>query len=110
MGADDNLVEIRRIYQAIDDHFDALYAQCNATQKTQLTALRDSARDAFWRAISANLADDHGLVVQTFNELQVTNNQLDTDLKSLQDISGCLQTLTEGVKLAAALVTLASVA
>jgi hypothetical protein len=108
MSADANLAEIKKTYQLIDDNFDAIYAKCDPGQKTTLIALRDSARDAFWRAAAANLSDDHDVIAQTYDELQATNNQLQNDVQALQDVSGFLDTLAQGVKLAGALVTLAA--
>jgi hypothetical protein len=93
----------------IDDNFDTVYAKCDTDdQKTQLVSLRDAARDAFWRAAAENLSDNHDVVTQTFKELQTTNNQIQSDVKTLQDVSSFLDTVTQGVKLAAALATLAA--
>jgi hypothetical protein len=103
-----NLVEIKRTYQLLDDNFDAVYAKCDPGQKTQLIALRDAARDAFWRAVAENLSDNHDVVAQTVNDLQTTNNQIQNDVQSLKSVASFLDTVTEGVKLAAALVTLAA--
>ena len=106
--ANKNLTEIKRTYQLIDDNFDAIYAAGNAAQKATLIASRDAARDAFWKAVAENLTDDHELVTQTFDELKATNDQIKKDLQGLQDIAGFLNTLAQGVKLAAALASLAA--
>lgn len=103
-----NLDQIEKTFDLIDDNFDALYAQCSAAQKPQLMSLRDAARDAFWKAASENLADDHDLVQQTAQELQTVNGQIQQDVSSLQDISAFLNTLTQAVKLAATLATIAA--
>jgi hypothetical protein len=103
-----NLAEIKKTYHLIDDNFDAIYGKCNDDQKKTLIALRDAARDAFWRAAAENLTDNHDVVAQTIDELKTTNNQIQKDVKSLKDVSSFLDTVTEGVKLAAALATLAA--
>ena len=103
-----NLAEIQKTYHLIDDNFDTIYAKCDPGQKTQLMALRDSARDTFWRAAADNLSVDHAIVANTIDELSTTNDQLSQDVQSLADIAGFLDTLTQGVKLAAALATLAA--
>ena len=104
-----NLAEVKKTYQLIDDNFYALYAKCTSDdQKTNLIALRDAARDAFWKAVAANLTDNHGVVTQTYSDLQAANDQIQKDIDGLKDVSDCLETLTEAVKLAGALVTLAA--
>ncbi len=103
-----NLEEVKKTYRLIDDNFDTVYAQCNADQKKQLIASRDAARDAFWRAVAENLTDDHGLVAQTYADLQAANKKIQDDLEGLQNVSAFLDTVAQGVKLAGALVTLAA--
>jgi|ERR1017187_32318 prefoldin subunit 5 len=107
-GTNQNLAEIKKTYQLIDDNFDTVYAKCDPDQKTKLVALRDAARDAFWRAAAENLSDNHNVVAQTIDELQTTNNQIQSDVQSLKNVSSFLDNVTQGVKLAAALVTLAA--
>ena len=106
----DNLANIETTYKLIDDNFDSIYAKCNADQKTALIALRDSARDAYWQAVAKDLSDNHAIVEQTAAELETTNSQIKKDLDGLKDMSSFLDTVTEGVKLAGALVTLAAAA
>jgi hypothetical protein len=110
MSNDDNpnLAEIKKTYHLIDDNFDTIYAKCDASQKAKLIALRDAARDTFWRAIADNLSVDHDIVAHTVNELTSTNTQIEQDLTSLANVTSFLDTLTQGVKLAAALATLAA--
>jgi|ERR1039458_2229640 hypothetical protein len=103
-----NLAEIKKIYHLIDDNFDPVYAKCKPDQKTHLVALRDAARDVFWRAAAENLTDNHEVVAQTIDELKTTNNKIQKDVKFLKDVSVFLDTVTQGVKLAAALATLAA--
>jgi len=106
--ANANLDQIKRIYDLIDDNFDALFAKGDPKQKARLTALRDSARDAFWKAVAENLSDDHDLVTETLQELQAANDKVEQSVKTLQNIAAVLDLVTQGVKLAAALVTLAA--
>lgn len=107
-GTNPNLAEIQKTYQLIDDNFDAIYSKCDASQKTHLIALRDAARDTFWRAAADNLSVDHAVVAHTIEDLSSTNDKISQDLASLSNIASFLDTLTQGVKLAAALATLAA--
>jgi hypothetical protein len=104
-----NLSEIKRTYDLININFDAAYQKCDTdAQRKQLVALRDSARDAFWKSIAANLSDNHVLIEKSLNDLKTTNDKIQDAVKSLKDISAFLNMVTQGVTLAAAVVTLAA--
>ena len=105
---DPNLAEIKRTYRLLDDNFDTIYSACDDDQKKALITARDAARDAFWKAVAEDLTDNHDLVAHTLEELQDTNDQIDKDLKKLEDVSEILETVTQAVKLAAALAVLAA--
>jgi hypothetical protein len=103
------LSEIKRTYDLIDSNFDAAYQKCETDdQRKQLVALRDSARDAFWKSIAENLSDNHALIDKSLNDLKTTNDNIQAAVKSLQNISAFLNMVTQGVTLAAAVVTLAA--
>jgi hypothetical protein len=108
MCVNTNLTEIKRTYDLIDNNFDAAYQKCNTDQQKQLVNLRDSARDAFWKSIAENLSDNHALIDKSLNDLKTTNDNIQAAVKSLQDISAFLNMVTQGVTLAAAVVTLAA--
>ena len=109
MSDHDPLALIKQTYDLLDDNFDAIYVKCvTPDQKTMLIALRDAARDAFWRAVAEHLSDNHAVIALTINELQDTNTKIQADVETLSNISDFLDTVTQGVKLAGALVTLAA--
>jgi hypothetical protein len=111
MSADDkNLKEVERTYKLIKGSFDTAYQNCETDeQKERLIVLRDAARDAYFKGIAENLSDSHDLVKETIKELGAKNDEIQKALKSLKDISAFLNIVTAGVKLAAAVVTLAAV-
>lgn len=108
MTPKENIDAIAKTYHLIDDNFDAIYTHCDTAQRIKLIACRDSARDTFWNAIAKDLRDNHQLVEDTLANLKVVNDKIETDLKNLKNISALLQLLTEGIKLAASLATLAA--
>jgi hypothetical protein len=104
-----NLGAIKEAYTLVDDQFDRIYAQCTtAAQKQQARDLRDGLRDAYWRAMASNLADETDLVNSIRKDLQDANDRIEADLKSLKNIVAFLQLVTEGLKLACALAVLAA--
>jgi|ERR1017187_2031277 hypothetical protein len=106
-----NLAAIKQTYYLIDDNFDQIYSQCNTPDlKQQATELRDGARDAYWKAVAANLADETNLVNTIRKQLQDTNSQVQDSLSDLKDIVGFLKLMTEALKLACSLAVLAAAA
>lgn len=109
MSAASNLAAIKKTYRLVDESFDAVYARCKTdAQRRRLTECRDAARDAYWAAIAANLADNHGLVAELTGELREANAAIAAKLEDLRDVTEFLARLTRAVKLAAALATLAA--
>jgi len=104
-----NLAAIKQMYFLIDDNFDSVYSQCKTgEQKQQARDVRDGARDAYWRAVAADLSDDTNLVNSIRNELQAANKEIKDSLDDLKDIVAFLKVATEALKLACSLALLAA--
>jgi hypothetical protein len=101
--------EIEKTFQEIDANFDALYSACQTMeQRERLRALFSSARDAYWKAVSAVLVDNNPVVAAIRTDLKRVNDRLTKDLASLKNISATLNLITEAVRLAGSLTTLAA--
>jgi type I site-specific restriction endonuclease len=83
---------------------------CTPAQRKQFVAIRDSARDAFFKAANTRLEDNNALIEQIRKDLKTTTGQLKTALDNLTMIEETLKKLAEAVKLAASIVTLAAIA
>jgi hypothetical protein len=104
------LGEIERTYFQLRDNFDTAYQKCeNYAERQQLRAVYDSARDAYWKAIADSLADDNPVVRGLLDDLKKTNKQVGDMLVDLKNVVSFLHLVTEAVKLAAAVATLAAV-
>jgi hypothetical protein len=105
----DNQQAITDTFFTLDRNFSNLYAACTTdAQRTQLTALRDGARDTFWAAQAKNLSDSHEVVVQLREQLNAANNKVAAELQGLIQIVQVLKLIAEAVKTAAALASLAA--
>jgi hypothetical protein len=108
-NGDDILARIKKIYDQLDDSFDALYAKCQTDdQKRQLRSLFASARDTYFAAAAKALIDKNSTVDALTKELGDVNDQVQAQLADLKDIIAVLKLCTEAVKLAASLATLAA--
>ncbi|MDI6741451.1 MAG: hypothetical protein QMD11_01835, partial [Smithella sp.] len=65
--------------------------------------------DAYFKGLAETITDSHDLVKETIKELSAKNDEIQKALKSLKDISAFLNIVSAGVKLAAAVVTLAAI-
>jgi hypothetical protein len=108
--ADNTFDEVEQAWFTIDENFDGLYrAAPNDEARTHLRELRDSARDAYWRAVEDGLAAGDALVAKTRKELKEAHEELKRLIEEMEGFSQVVEALGQVVKLAAALVTLASV-
>lgn len=104
------LAAIQNAYEALDSHFEELYEQCTTVdQKQSLRSLHGAARDTYWRAVALNLQDNSPVVREIYSELTQANQDLRELIANLQNISAFIQLFTQAVRLAASLVTLATV-
>jgi hypothetical protein len=98
-------------FLTLDRNFSKLYAACTTdAERTQLTALRDGARDTFWAVQAKSLADSHEVVVQVRQQLKAANSKVAAELRDLTKIVQILKLIAEAVKTAAALASLAAAA
>ena len=105
------LLKIQTVYLLLEGHFQVLYQACQTdAQRTQLQTLYVAARDAFWKAQNEQLIDDNATVQSISAELDQANNQIQQSLAGLHNIVAVLGLIANGVKLAAALATLAAAA
>lgn len=105
------LAAIQNAYEVLDEHFDELYELCTSSdQKQSLRSLHGAARDTYWRAVAVSLKDNSPVVREIYSELTQANQELREIVASLQNISAFIQLFTQAVRLAASLVTLATVA
>jgi uncharacterized protein YfbU (UPF0304 family) len=108
-NGNDILAGIKKVYDQLDDSFDALYAKCQTDdQKRQLRSLFASARDTYFAAVAKALIDKNATVDALTKELHGVNDQVQGQLDDLKDIIAVLNLCTEAVKLAASLATLAA--
>jgi hypothetical protein len=105
------LAAIQAAYQVLDDHFEETYDKCTtADQKQTLRSLHGAARDTYWRAVAVVLKDDNPVVCEIYAELQKANQDLRDLIANMQNISAFINLMTQAVRLASSLVTLATVA
>ncbi len=105
------LAAVQHAYEVLDDNFDDLYQQCTTTEQRQsLRSLHAAARDTYWRAVAVDLKDNSPVVREIFSELTQANQDLRELIANLQNISAFIALFTQAVRLAAPLVTLATVA
>ena len=105
------LAAVQSAYEVLDENFDTLYQSCKTPeQKQSLRSLHDAARDTYWRAVAVVLKDNSPVVCEIYAELQQANQDLKALIANLQNISALIQLVTQAVRLAASLVTLAAVA
>mgnify|MGYP000905414169 FL=1 len=105
------LAAVQHAYEVLDDNFDDLYQQCTTTEQRQsLRSLHAAARDTYWRAVAVDLKDNSPVVREIFSELTQANQDLRELIANLQNISAFIALFTQAVRLAASLVTLATVA
>ncbi len=104
------LAAIESAYQTLDLNFDDLYAACHShEEKSQLRSLHAAARDAYWRGVATKLCDDNSVVRAVYDDLNRANQELRDALRDLQQVSAVILLATQAVRLAASLVTLATV-
>lgn len=104
------LAAIESAYQVLDNNFDDLYAACHSgEEKSQLRNLHAAARDAYWRGVATRLCDDNSVVRAVYDDLNRANQELRDSLRDLQHLSAVIVLATQAVRLAASLVTLATV-
>lgn len=100
---------IESTYRLAEANFGALYgAATTAKEKDAVKALYSSARDAYWKAVGETLDDNNEVVEAILNDLKQANKDLKDSLKGLQNLRQTLDFLTEAVRLAGSLVTLAA--
>ena len=105
------LAAVQLAYEVLDDNFDDLYQQCTTPdQRQSLRSLHAAARDTYWRAVAVDLKDSSPVVREIFSELTQANQDLRELIANLQNISAFIALFTQAVRLAASLVTLATVA
>lgn len=104
------LAAIQNAYQVIDDNFETVYDQCTSPeQKQNVRSLHVAARDTYWRAVAVVLKDNNPVVCEIYAELQVANQSLRDLIANMQNISAFISLMTQAVRLASSLVTLATV-
>jgi predicted nucleic acid-binding Zn-ribbon protein len=100
--------DVERAWFTIDQNFHDLYAAAgNDAEREQLTQMRDSARDTYWKAVADGLAANDAMVVDTRKQLEAAQAQLDASIADMQNFSETIDRIAQVVRLAAALVTLA---
>ena len=105
------LAAIQNAFEVIDQNFEDVYERCTtAEQKTSLRSLHVAARDTYWRAVAVVLKDDNPVVCEIYAELQQANQGLRDLIANMQNISAFISLMTQAVRLASSLVTLATVA
>lgn len=106
-----NLAVIKDLYLTLDKAFSRIYEAPGTTneQRLELRNVHAAARDAFWKAAKEALVDDNQVVEDILKDLKATTTQLKSELETLKNIPAVLGLATSGVRLAGALVTLASV-
>lgn len=105
--ATDNFDAVEAAWFTIDENFYDLYNAAPPERRIELTALRDSARDTYWKAVEDGLAAGDAMVARTRQELKEAHEELKQLLAEMESFSAVVDALTNVVKLAAALVTLA---
>jgi len=94
----------------IDTQYEQLWDACtDSSQRQELKALRDAARDVFWKAAVIAVEPGNVLVEKLHIELKESNSKIQGMLAAIKDIVGTIQFLTEVVKLAASLATLVGI-
>lgn len=103
------LAAVAAAYKALDDRFDALYAEATTdAERERLRALLGAARDAYWRATAAHLGASNPIVREIYDDLTRATQELKELLANLQRVGAILEVATQTVRLAASLVTLAA--
>ncbi|MFO0572786.1 MAG: hypothetical protein U1A78_02210 [Polyangia bacterium] len=103
------LAAVTAAYRALDDRFDALYAQATTdAERERLQALLGAARDAYWRATAARLGASNPIVRELYDDLTRATQELKELLANLQRVDAIIELATQTVRLAASLVTLAA--
>lgn len=106
--AKQNSDAIKNVHFAIEKNYSKIYAKCKTEQqRKQFRVLAYSARDAFWAAKKKQLDDNNETVKSIRSDLKRITSQLNKDLASLKDVVEILKLVSEGVRLAGSLVTLA---
>lgn len=104
-----NIAQIERSFYLIDTNFSTLYEAANDDMRRTLIATRDAARDTFWAAVDRSLEDNHELVQSIRAQLDDANEQLAAMIAEMNWISETIDLITEIVKLASSLATIAAV-
>ena len=107
--ADNNSDAVEQAWFTIDENFDTVYNAAPAEARPELKALRDSARDAYWKAVEDGLAAGDGMVASTRAELNEAHEELKRLIEEMESLTAVVNAMAQVVKLAAALVTLASI-
>lgn len=108
--ANENFDAVEAAWFTIDENFSVLYAAAPDDEaRRELTEQRDSARDAYWKAVEDGLAAGDALVKKTRDQLKDANEELKRLIEEMERFSALLESITKVVQLAAALVTLAAV-
>lgn len=105
------LAAIQAVYNCLENDFDTIYQATETVEERQtLRNLHAAARDAYWRAAATQLADNNPIVRDIYDDLVRANQELCDLLANLQRAEALLRLMTQAVRLAGALVTLATVA
>ena len=100
------LREARRIYKAINDNFEAVFAKCKTDQqRRQLKECYSAAQTARLKLIEKSLSENNAFVKGIIKDLKATNTRAVQALKDLKDIEAVLKLVTEAVRLSLAIQT-----
>jgi len=99
------------LYIMLEDNFVRMMKACAADdEREEVKALYSAARDAHWKAIHEDLDDGNPVVEGLHKDLVKVSGDIKASLESLQNVVALLKLVKEGVKLAAAIVSLAATA
>jgi|CXWL01.1.fsa_nt_gi type I site-specific restriction endonuclease len=103
-----NYEAVSAFWLMLRDKGGEIYDACPEEKRELLQAIRSSARDAFFKAKNERLEDNNAVVAQIRKELTDITKRLKEDLTDLKKIEAILKKLTEAVKLAGSIVSLAA--
>jgi hypothetical protein len=93
----------------VDDNMEALLSRCAGAERQLLMSRHSALRDIFWKAKASQLKDFNATVEELCGQLAVETKALKQALADLKAVAAVIQTLTEVIKLAGAVVTAAAV-
>jgi hypothetical protein len=103
-----NFETVKKFWHLVDAQSHDMLANLTGDNRRLFQAIRDGARDAYFRAINEQLEDNNALISQVRAELDALTGTLEAELQTITAIETTLNKLVDAVKLASSLVSLAA--